>query len=49
MQKKYVKLTSKPEYISQKLFNNDFAAFHMKKKNLTLNKPIYVGFRCLRN
>ena len=45
--KKYLKLVSRPNFVSQKLFDESFAAIHMKKLVLTLNKPIYVGFTVL--
>ena len=45
--KKYLKWVSRPNFVSQKLFDENFAAIHMKKLVLTLNKPIYVGFTVL--
>ena len=41
------KYTSKPTYVTHKLFNKDFAAIHEIKPVLILNKPIYVGFTVL--
>ena len=35
---------SKPNFISQKIFDKIFIAVHQIKTVLTLNKPIYVGF-----
>ena len=35
---------SKPNFISQKIFDKNFIAVHQIKTVLTLNKPIYVGF-----
>lgn len=40
---KFVKLTSKPTFVSRKIFNEDLVAVHNKKEQLTLNKPAYVG------
>ena len=31
-------------FVSQKIIDKNFVAVHCKKKVLTLNKPIYVGF-----
>ena len=42
--KGYVKCVSKPNFISQKIFDKNFIAVHQIKTVLTLNKPIYVGF-----
>ena len=39
--KEYLKCVSKPNFISQKIFDKNFIAVHQIK---TLNKPIYVGF-----
>ena len=44
---KYLKWVSRPNFVSQKIFDKDFVAIHMKKVTLTLNKPIYVGFTVL--
>ena len=38
----YLKLTSKPSYISQKIFDNDLVAIRKNKVTLTLNKPSYI-------
>ena len=46
-EKDYMKHVSKPTFISQKIFNKNFAAIHEIKPVLTLNKPIYVGFTVL--
>ena len=43
----FLKYTSKPTYITQKIFRKDYAAIHEIKPVLTLNKPIYVGFTVL--
>ena len=45
--KDFLKYTSRPTYITHKLFNKNFAAIHTIKPVLILNKPIYVGFTVL--
>ena len=42
-EKKLDKLTSKPTYVSSKIFNENLMAVHMIKETLTLNRPAYVG------
>ena len=42
-EKKLLKLTSKPTYVSSKIFNENLAAVHKIKETLTLNRPAYVG------
>ena len=42
-EKKLDKLTSKPTYISSKIFNKNLMAVHKVKETLTLNRPAYVG------
>ena len=42
-EKDYLKHTSKPTYIAQRVFGKSYAAGHEIKPVLTLNKPIYVG------
>ena len=42
-----VKCESKPNFLSQKIFDKNLAAVHQIKPVLTLNKPIYVGFSIL--
>jgi len=37
------KLSSKPTYVSSKIFNQDLVAVHTKKEKLLLDKPSYVG------
>ena len=39
-----LKYTSKPTYITHKIFDKDYAAAYEIKIVLILNKPIYVGF-----
>ena len=46
-EKDFLKYTSKPTYISHKIFGKNYAAVHEIKRVLTLNKPIYVGFTVL--
>ena len=43
----FLKYTSKPTYITRKIFGKDYAAIHEIKPVLTLNKSIYVGFTIL--
>ena len=43
----FIKYTSRPTCVNQKVFENTLAAIHEKKISLTLNKPIYVGFTVL--
>ena len=45
--KDLLKYTSRPTYVTHKLFNKDYAAIHEIKPVLVLNKPIYVGFTFL--
>ena len=45
--KDFLKYTSKPTYITHKMFGKDYAAIHEIKPVLILNKPIYVGFTVL--
>ena len=41
--KKLLKLSSKPTYVSSKIFNKNLVAVHKIKETLTLNRPAYVG------
>ena len=45
--KDFLKYTSRPTYVTHKLFNKDYAAIHEIKPVLVFNKPIYVGFTVL--
>ena len=45
--KDFLKYTSRPTYVTHKLFNKSFAAIHEIKPLLILNKPIYAGFTVL--
>ena len=38
--KDYLRCVSKPNFISQKIFDKNFIAVHQIKSVLTLNKPI---------
>ena len=38
-----MKWTSKPSYMSQKIFDNNLVAIRISKVTLTLNKQAYVG------
>ena len=42
-EKKLLKWTSRPTYVSCKIFNEDLVAVHKIKETLTLNRPAYVG------
>ena len=41
--KKLDKLTSKPTYVSSKIFNENLMAVHKIKEVLTLDRPAYMG------
>ena len=45
--KDFLKYTSRPTYITHKIFGKNYAAIHEIKPVLILNKPIYVGFTVL--
>ena len=42
-EKKLLKMTSKPTYVSSKIFNENLVAVHKIKETLTLNRPAYEG------
>ena len=42
-EKKLLKLTNKPTFVSSKIFNENLVAVHKIKETLTLNRPAYVG------
>ena len=42
-EKKLDKLTSKPTFVSSKIFNKNLMALHKVKETLTLNRLAYVG------
>ena len=46
-EKDFLKYTSRPTYITHKIFGKDYAAIHEIKPVLLLHKPIYVGFTVL--
>ena len=46
-EKDFLKYTSRPTFVTHKLFNKDYAAIDEIKPVLVLNKPIYVGFTVL--
>ena len=43
----FLKYTSRPTYVTHKIFGEDYAAIHEIKPVLTLNMSIYVGFTVL--
>ena len=45
--KDFLKYTSRPTYITHKIFGKDYAAIREIKPILVLIKPIYVGFTVL--
>ena len=46
-EKEFLKYTSKPTYITRKLFGRDYTAIHEIKPILILNKPTCIGFTVL--
>ena len=46
-EKDFLKYTSRPTYITHKIFGKDYAAIHEIKPVLIFNKPIYIGFTVL--
>ena len=46
--KDYLNWTSKPSYISHKIFDNDLVAIRKNKVRLTLDKPAYIGMFILK-
>ena len=42
-EKKLMKLTSKPTFVTSKIFNEKLVAVHKIKETLTLNRPAYMG------
>ena len=40
----FLKYTSRPTYITHKIYTKNYAAIYEIKPVLTLNKPIYIGF-----
>ena len=45
--KDYLKWTSKPTFMSHKIFDNDLVAIRKNKVTLTLNKPVSIGITIL--
>ena len=45
--KDFLKYTSRPTYVTHKIFGKTYAAIHEIKPELILNNPIYVGFTVL--
>ena len=45
--KDYLKWTSKPNFKSQKIFDNDLVKTRKSRVTLKLNKPVYVWMRIL--
>ena len=45
--KDYPRCVSKPNFISQNIFDKNFIAVHQIKSVLTLSKTIYIGFSIL--
>ena len=43
----YKKYVNKPSFVSKKIFSKHFFAIHEIKPDLTVDKPIYVGFSIL--
>ena len=41
--KDYLKCTSKPSYMSRKIFDNNLVAIRNSKLALRFNKPVYIG------
>ena len=46
-EKNYLKVVSRPSFVSQKILDKNLVAVHKTKPVLLLNKPIYVGFSIL--
>ena len=46
-EKGFLKYTSRPTYITHKIFGKDYAAIHEIKPILILDKPTYIGFTVL--
>ena len=46
-EKDFFKYTSRPTYITHKMFGKDYAAIHEIEPVLIFNKSIYIGFTVL--
>ena len=42
-EKFYLRCTSKPSYMSYKIFGNNLVAIRRRKVALKLNRPVYIG------
>ena len=42
-EKKLLKMTPKPTFVSSEIFNENLVAVHKMKETLVFNKPAYVG------
>ena len=42
-EEKFLKLSSKPSYVSSKIFNENLVAVHKIKETLLMNRPAFVG------
>ena len=42
-EKFYLRCTSKPSYVSYKIFGNNLVAIRRRKVALKLNRPVYIG------
>ena len=47
MKRIFLKYTSRPTYITYKIFDKNYATIYEIEPVLMLNKPIYVGFNVL--
>ena len=47
-EKDYLKCTSKPSYMSHKIFDNNLVTIRKSKLALKLNKPAYIGMCILK-
>ena len=47
-EKDYLKCTSKPSYISHKIFDNNLVTIRKSKVSLKPNKPAYIGMCILK-
>ena len=46
-EKQMIKISSKPTFVSSKIFNENLVAVRRVKERLLMNKPIYVGMSIL--
>ena len=45
--RRFLKMASRPSFVSSKIFNANLVAVHKIKETLALNRPIYVGMSIL--